>query len=156
MFNQPVVYECFGSSFLGDSPNNLGGCQLSNDMGHSISHYSYRYLYINFICISKKKKKEIICLASWFYRLKSLLNLLQRKFYLSFHVHLITRRQAHGCLTCSCAVLVCTHLKMNRTLISSFQFLEAMNDHWKGCNYILWLVRQTTIAPATFLGVATT
>ena len=24
MFNQPVVYECFGSSSLGDSPNNLG------------------------------------------------------------------------------------------------------------------------------------
>ncbi len=44
MFNQPVVYEYFGSSSLGDSPYSSKGSQPSNDMGHSISHYSYQYL----------------------------------------------------------------------------------------------------------------
>ena len=44
MFNHPVVYECFGSSSLGDSLNNLGGYQLYDDTGQSISHYFYWYL----------------------------------------------------------------------------------------------------------------
>ena len=44
MFNHLVVYECFGSSSLGDSLNNLGGYQLYDDTGQSISHYFYWYL----------------------------------------------------------------------------------------------------------------